>query len=157
MHDVPVNASLTIPGRELIVRATRSGGPGGQHVNTSATRVEIVWNLARTTALDPERRDHVMARLSGRVDGEGNLRVVAADSRSQRQNRDAAAARLASVVARALIVRARRRPTRPTAASKRQRIRGKAEIVGEEAHATRCARGVSRAVQLLTRDPITRR
>ncbi len=128
MHDVPVNASLTIPGRELIVRATRSGGPGGQHVNTSATRVEIVWNVARTTALDPERRDRVMARLSSRVDGDGNLRVVAADSRSQRHNRDAAAARLASVVARALVVRARRRPTRPTAASNRQRIEAKRRL-----------------------------
>src|SRR5215472_12355912 len=100
MHDVPVNASLTIPGRELIVRATRAGGPGGQHVNTSSTRVEIVWNVARTTALDPERRDRVLSRLSNRVDSDGNLRVVAADSRSQRHNRDAAAARLASVVAR---------------------------------------------------------
>jgi ribosome-associated protein len=128
MHDVPVNASLTIPGRELIVRATRSGGPGGQHVNTSSTRVEIVWNVARTTALDPERRDRVLARLSRRVDGEGNLRVVAADSRSQRHNRDAAATRLAAVVAHALVVRTRRQPTRPTAASKRRRIDAKRKL-----------------------------
>ena len=128
MHDVPVNASLTIPGRELIVRATRSGGPGGQHVNTSATRVEIVWNVAHTTALDAEHRERVLARLRNRVDGDGNLRIVASESRSQRHNRDAAADRLAAVVANALAVRARRRPTRPTAASKRQRVESKRRL-----------------------------
>jgi ribosome-associated protein len=128
MHDVPVNASFTIPGRELIVRATRSGGPGGQHVNTSATRVEIVWNVADTVALDPERRERVLSRLRSRIDGDGTLRVVASESRSQRHNRDAAAERLAAVVATALAVRARRRPTRPTAASKRQRIDAKRRL-----------------------------
>lgn len=122
MHDIVVNESLTIPGRELIVRSTRSGGPGGQHVNTSATRVEVVWNVARTSALEPDRRDWVLARLDRRIDGEGNLRVVASESRSQRHNRDAAAARLAAVVGRALIVPKSRRPTRPTAAAKRQRL-----------------------------------
>lgn len=125
MHDLPVNASLTIPARELVVRATRAGGPGGQHVNTSATRVEVVWNIAQTAALDPETRDRVLTRLGARIDGEGNLRVVAAESRSQRHNRDAAAARLAAVIARALVVPKRRRPTRPTAASRRQRLEAK--------------------------------
>ena len=140
MHDVPVNASLTIPGRELIVRATRSGGPGGQHVNKSSTRVEIVWNVAHTTALDAESRDRVLARLSNRLDSEGNVRVVAAESRSQRHNRDAAAARLASVVAHALLVRARRRPTRPTAASKRQRLESKRRL-SEKKRLRRAAEG----------------
>ena len=125
MHDLPVNATLTIPARELVVRATRSGGPGGQHVNTSATRVEVVWNVARTAALDAEQRDRVLARLGRRLDGEGNLRVVASESRSQRHNRDAAALRLAAVVARALMVPARRRPTRPTAAARRERLEAK--------------------------------
>jgi len=125
VHDLPVNASLTIPARELVVRATRAGGPGGQHVNTSATRVEVVWNIAQTAALDPETRDRVLTRLGARIDGEGNLRVVAAESRSQRHNRDAAAARLAAVIARALVVPKRRRPTRPTAASRRQRLEAK--------------------------------
>jgi ribosome-associated protein len=128
MQDLVVNASLTIPGRELTVRATRAGGPGGQHVNTSATRVEVVWNVAQTTALDAADRDRVIARLGGRVDSEGNFRVVAADSRSQRQNRDAAADRLATAVRRALIVPPRRRPTRPTAASKRHRLDAKRRL-----------------------------
>jgi ribosome-associated protein len=125
MQDLPVNASLTIPARELVVRATRAGGPGGQHVNTSATRVEVVWNIAQTAVLDPDTRDRVLARLANRIDGEGNLRVVAAESRSQRHNRDAAAARLAAVIARALVIPKRRRPTRPTAASRRQRLDAK--------------------------------
>lgn len=128
MHDIVVNESLTIPGRELIVRSTRSSGPGGQHVNTSATRVEVVWNVAHTSALEPDRRDWVLARLDHRVDGQGNVRVVASESRSQRHNRDAAAARLAAVVARALMVPKRRRPTRPTAASKRRRIDAKRHL-----------------------------
>jgi ribosome-associated protein len=125
MHDLPVNASLTIPARELVVRATRAGGPGGQHVNTSSTRVEVVWNVLRTSALDAERRDRIVARLGRRLDGEGNLRVVSAESRSQRHNREAAAERLAAVVARALHVPTRRRPTRPTAAARRQRLEAK--------------------------------
>jgi len=125
MHDVTVNAAVTIPARELILRASRAGGPGGQHVNTSSTRVELVWNVAQTAALDPESRDRILARLANRIDGEGNLRVVAADSRSQRHNRESAAARLAAIVAHALAVRKRRRPTQPTAASKRARIEAK--------------------------------
>lgn len=128
MHDIVVNASLTIPGRELVVRSTRSGGPGGQHVNTSATRVEVVWNIAQTSALDPDRRDWAMARLAHRIDGQGNLRVIGSESRSQRQNRDAAAERLGALVARALFVPKRRRPTRPSAASKRQRIDAKRRL-----------------------------
>jgi ribosome-associated protein len=125
MHDVAVNTAVTIPARELVVRASRAGGPGGQHVNTSSTRVELVWNVAQTVALDEESRDRVLARLANRLDGEGNLRVVAADSRSQRHNRESAAARLAAVVARALVVRKRRRATHPTAASQRARLEAK--------------------------------
>jgi ribosome-associated protein len=128
MDDIPVNASLTIPGRELTVRATRAGGPGGQHVNTTSTRIEIVWNVAQTTALDEDSRDRVLARLANRLDAEGNLRVVAADSRSQRQNREAAAERLAAAVARALVTPRHRRPTRPTGASKRKRLEAKRRL-----------------------------
>ena len=115
-------------------RATRSGGPGGQHVNTSSTRIEVVWNVGRTTALDDAQRARVRARLGGRVDAEGNVRVVASGSRSQRRNRDEAEARLASLIRRALVVPKPRRATRPTASSvaarlddKRRRARLKAE------------------------------
>jgi len=128
MHDLVVNASLTIPGRELTARASRAGGPGGQHVNTTSTRVEVVWNVAQTSALDPETRDRVVARLANRLDGDGNLRVVAAESRSQRHNKDAAATRLAAIVAHALLVPKRRRPTRPTHASRQKRLESKRRV-----------------------------
>jgi ribosome-associated protein len=129
-----VNDAVRIPRAELIVRATRSGGPGGQHVNTSSTRIEVVWNVDRTTALDDLTRARVRQRLGGRVDTEGNVRVVASDSRSQRRNREEAEARLAALLRRALAVPKPRRATRPTGASvaarlddKRRRARLKAE------------------------------
>jgi ribosome-associated protein len=123
--DLRVNDAVAIPRRELTARATRAGGPGGQHVNKTATRVEIVWNVDETEALDDAQRAHVRSRLGTRLDSVGNLRVVAADHRSQRQNRAAAEARLAAVIARALFVPKRRRPTRPTAAAKRARLDAK--------------------------------
>ena len=123
--ELAITDAVAIPRRELTVRATRAGGPGGQHVNKAATRVEIVWNVNETQALDDRQRAHVRTRLGKRLDSAGNLRVVAAEFRSQRQNRSAAEARLANVVARALAIPKRRRPTRPTAAARRARLDSK--------------------------------
>jgi ribosome-associated protein len=120
-----VSDRLAIPRWELEVRATRAGGAGGQHVNTSSTRIELLWNVTRTTVLDDEQRARVAARLATRIDGEGWLRVVSSARRSQQQNREAAEARLAELVRGALIVQKRRRPTKPTRASKEERIRDK--------------------------------
>jgi ribosome-associated protein len=120
--DLLVRDGVVIPRDELVIRATRAGGPGGQHVNTSSTRIEVVWNVARTRALDAAQRRLVLSRLATRVDGDGDLRVVAADSRSQRQNRTAAESRLVALVSRALVIPKRRRQTRPTASSVRKRL-----------------------------------
>lgn len=120
-----VDASLAIPRWELEYRASRAGGAGGQHVNTSSTRIELLWNVARSTALDDAQRARVSARLATRIDGEGWLRVVSSARRSQQQNREAADARLAELVRGALVVPKRRRPTKPTRASKEARIRAK--------------------------------
>jgi ribosome-associated protein len=120
-----VSDRLAIPRWELEVRATRAGGAGGQHVNTSSTRIELLWNVTRTTVLDDEQKARVAARLATRIDGEGWLRVVSSARRSQQQNREAAEARLAELVRGALIVQKRRRPTKPTRASKEERIRDK--------------------------------
>jgi ribosome-associated protein len=120
--DLLVRDGVVIPRDELVIRATRAGGPGGQHVNTSSTRIEVVWNVARTRALDAAQRRLVLSRLATRVDADGDLRVVAADSRSQRQNRTAAESRLVALVSRALVIPKRRRPTRPTASSVRKRL-----------------------------------
>jgi ribosome-associated protein len=117
-----VSDALAIPRWELEFRATRAGGAGGQHVNTSSTRIELLWNVARSTVLDDDRRARVSARLATRIDGEGWLRVVSSARRSQQQNREAAEARLAELVRGALVVQKRRRPTKPTRASKEKRI-----------------------------------
>ena len=120
-----VDASLAIPRWELEYRASRAGGAGGQHVNTSSTRIELLWNVARSTALDDGQRARVSARLATRIDGDGWLRIVSSARRSQQQNREAADARLAELVRGALVVQKRRRPTKPTRASKEKRIRAK--------------------------------
>jgi ribosome-associated protein len=107
-----VSPSLTIPRAELQFRASKAGGPGGQHVNTSSTRVEVVWSPARSAALDDGQRAVLLEKLGRRLDGEGYVRVVASDSRSQRQNRERAEERLAALVRDALTPRKRRRPTK---------------------------------------------
>ena len=105
------------------MRATRSGGPGGQHVNTSSSRVEIQWNPAESSALTPDEKDRVTQRLASRLDTEGWVRVAASDTRSQRQNRLLAEQRLAGLVARALQVRKKRVKTAPTHSSREERLR----------------------------------
>jgi ribosome-associated protein len=109
---IRVTETVRIPRSELVVRATRAGGPGGQHVNTSSTRIEIVWNLSQTRALGEAERSRAIARLGSRVSEEGTVRVVASDSRSQRQNRERAEGRLADLVRRALSVPKARKRTR---------------------------------------------
>jgi ribosome-associated protein len=120
-----VNSSVTIPRSELTFRATRAGGPGGQHVNTSSTRVELLWNVRRSGAISPEDRARLLDRLASRLDGDGNLRVVSSEHRSQTRNREAAEDRLADVVRRALVVRRVRRRTRPPRSAVEGRIREK--------------------------------
>ena len=117
-----VTPDVAIPRAELEVKATRAGGPGGQHVNTSSTRIELRWNVRTTRALDDERRYHVLARLASRLDGDGAVRVVASEYRSQRQNREAAEERLADLVRRALHVPKTRKATRPSRAAKAKRL-----------------------------------
>ena len=122
---IPINARLSIPRDELELKATRSGGPGGQHVNTSSTRIELVWNVALSPSLWEDERARLLEKLAHRLDSEGRLRIVAQGERSQLQNREAAVARLAEVVAKALVVPKRRKATRPTKASKEKRLQGK--------------------------------
>jgi ribosome-associated protein len=117
--------TIVIPPDELVVRATRAGGPGGQHVNTSSTRIEIVWNVDRSAVLTAAERARLHETLINRLDAEGNLRVVAAESRSQRRNRDLAESRLTDLVRRALVIPKRRRKTRPTKASVEARLNEK--------------------------------
>ena len=120
-----VEGGPSIPLAELTFKATRSGGPGGQHVNTSATRVELTWNVGASPSLSDEQRSRILARLANRIDDRGVLRVVESRSRSQHRNREVAADRLARLIAGALRERKRRRPTKPPRASKEARLREK--------------------------------
>jgi ribosome-associated protein len=122
---IEVSSALTVPREELTFRASRSGGPGGQHVNTSSTRIELVWDVGDSPALNDHQRAHLMRRLATRLDSQGKLRIVAQDERSQLRNREAALARFIDVVARALVVPKPRRRTRPPASSKRARLESK--------------------------------
>lgn len=117
-----INANVAIPRAELGVRATRAGGPGGQHVNTSSTKVELTWNVVASTALSAAAKGRVRLVLASRLDADGTLRVVASDTRSQRQNRALAEERLAALVRRALVVPRARKKTRPTRASVERRL-----------------------------------
>lgn len=117
-----VTPAMTIPRTELVYRASRAGGAGGQHVNTSSTRIELLWNVRTTQALDESGRLRVAEKLGSRLDGQGWLRVVSSARRSQGQNRVAAEERLAALVRGALAVPKRRKPTRPSRSAKEARL-----------------------------------
>jgi len=122
---IRVDATLSVPRAELSYRATRSGGPGGQHVNTSSTRIELTWDVAGSPSLTLEQRERLLGKLGRRVDARGVLRLVAAASRSQHQNREAVTERFAAVVAQALRVPAPRRRTKPPRSAGESRLREK--------------------------------
>lgn len=124
---VRINARLTIPRGELVLRATRSGGPGGQHVNTSSTRIELTWSVAESPSLTDAQRERLLDKLASRLDGEGRVRIVSQEERSQLRNREEAVERFREVVREALVVPRKRKPTRPTAASKERRLKVKRE------------------------------
>lgn len=120
-----VNGRILIPRDELETQASRAGGPGGQHVNTSSTRVEVRWNPLTSRVLGEDERERLRERLSSRLDADGTLRVTARDYRSQRRNRDAAEERLAELVRAALVIPKKRRPTRPGRAAREARLADK--------------------------------
>jgi ribosome-associated protein len=119
---IEITPKVRIPRSELVFRATRSGGPGGQHVNTSSTRIELTWDVAGSLSLPDETRSWLLQRLASRLDSSGELRLVAQEERSQLRNREAALARFRDVVARALVVPRTRKATKPSKAAKRARL-----------------------------------
>ncbi|MFL5821100.1 MAG: alternative ribosome rescue aminoacyl-tRNA hydrolase ArfB [Solirubrobacteraceae bacterium] len=114
-----VTANVAIPLREIELRASRSSGPGGQHANVTASRVEATFDVAASTALSEPQRRRVMAKVGPRVV------AVAQDSRSQARNRELALERLRARLAAALAVRRRRRTTRPSDEARRRRLDAK--------------------------------
>jgi ribosome-associated protein len=117
-----INDRLAIPESELAFRFSRSSGPGGQHVQKSDTRVELLFDVARSPSLSDEQRGRILERLGGQIDGEGVLRVVSSATRSQLENREEAVQRFQALLAGALRVRKRRKPTQPSAAAREARL-----------------------------------
>ncbi len=120
-----IDATRAIPADELEAKASRAGGAGGQHVNTSSTRVEVSWIPARSRILSAGEAARVSLKLASRLDSAGVLRVVASDTRSQRQNRELAESRLAALVRQALVVPKARKKTKPSRGAKRARLEDK--------------------------------
>ena len=114
-----VTRTCSIPLDELEWRFSASGGPGGQHVNTSNTRVEVRFDVAGSPSLGPRQRERLVSRLGPVV------RVVASDTRSQSRNRELALERLRSRLVDALRVERPRHATKPTRASKAARVEAK--------------------------------
>ncbi|GII99933.1 aminoacyl-tRNA hydrolase [Sediminihabitans luteus] len=122
---LPVSAALTIPRAELTWRFSRASGPGGQGVNTTDSRVELSWDVARSAVLGDAQRARLLERLGPRL-VDGVLTVVASEHREQLRNRAAASQRLAAIVADAAAAPPRaRRATRPTRGSKERRLTAK--------------------------------
>ncbi len=117
-----ITPSVRIPFAEIVLTAISGGGPGGQHVNKSATRIALQWNVRTSVALQDEQRTRVLQQLASRVDGDGAIRIVAGEYRSQQQNRRAALERLRQLVARALVVPRTRKATRPSRGAVQERL-----------------------------------
>jgi ribosome-associated protein len=120
-----INEAVWIPLAELHYQFVRSSGPGGQHVNRSATQVELTFDLTGSPSLTDEQKARARAALRSYVDKEGTLHLASQTFRSQLQNREEVTARFAELMRRALRVPKKRRPTRPTAGSKERRLESK--------------------------------
>ena len=122
---IEISAAVRIPRSELAFHATRASGPGGQHVNKTASRIELWWHPASSPSLTDADRARLLERLASRLDGDGWLRIVAAEARSQLRNREAATERFRALLAAALHVPRARRKTAPTRAAKAARLAAK--------------------------------
>jgi ribosome-associated protein len=131
MQDVVVTPRVIIPGGELAIAFSRSGGPGGQNVNKVSSKVELRWNPTTSSALTADERAWLLERLRSRLTSDGTLIVTSTATRDQLKNRDDATSKLALIVRAALDRPKPRRPTKPSRGVKRRRVadkRHRAEI-----------------------------
>lgn len=120
-----INEHLAIPLSELSYRFARSGGPGGQHVQRTETKVELLFDLANSPSLNDEQRALAQSRLAGRLDSAGVLHMTSQIGRSQAENRADVTERFRRLLAAALQPSKRRKPTRPGAAARQRRLDAK--------------------------------
>jgi ribosome-associated protein len=126
-----INAEIAIPLSEVTLRASRSSGPGGQHANVTASRVEAIFDVLGSGSLSEEQRERILVRAGPRVV------AVAQDARSQARNRELALRRLGERLRRALAVPRKRRATAPTAASRARRLEAKRRAARRKAERRR--------------------
>jgi len=124
-NDIRVERGLVIPAAEIHEAASRAGGPGGQHVNKSNTRVTLRWNVAQSDALTPAQRRRLLRRLAPRLTRRFQLVVHAGRHRSRARNRDLARERLAELVREALRRKRVRVPTAPSRGARERTARQK--------------------------------
>jgi ribosome-associated protein len=128
---IVISDQLAIPAAELRFRFSRSSGPGGQNVQRSETRVELLFDVAHSPSLTDDQRGRILQRLAGYIDSEGELRIVSSTTRSQLENRADAVTRFQLLMAAALRRRKHRVPTRPSASARARRLtekKGRSEV-----------------------------
>lgn len=125
-EDVVVKNGVIIPGHEIEVSASRAGGPGGQHVNKTSTRITVRWNVKTTKALTEIQKERVLKNLAAKLTSEGDFIIHSGASRSQAQNKKEALARLAKEIKKALHVPKKRMKTRVPKTIKEARLKEKA-------------------------------
>jgi ribosome-associated protein len=119
---IRITDQVSIPEDELRFTASRSSGPGGQHVNKASTRVTLMFDLANSPSLTPDQKQLLIKQLPTRISKQGVLRVVSQKTRSQAANREVALERFAELLRQALALRPKRKPTKVSAAAKEKRI-----------------------------------
>ena len=124
-YDITLKNGLIIPHHEIEITTSRAGGPGGQHVNKTDSRITARWNVKSTTILTDEEKERLLTKLQSRLTTEGDLIIHNSESRSQQQNKKNALANLANEVENALKIPKKRRPTRATKAAKESRLEEK--------------------------------
>ena len=126
--DLPVTDAVTIPMSELQFHFSRSGGPGGQHVNRAATQVELTFDVQRSASLDESQRARVLSKLKSAIDSRGVLHLTCQTTRSQFRNRAEVTERFQHLLRQALHVPKSRRPTHPGRAATERRLEAKRRV-----------------------------
>jgi len=125
-NDIPIKNGIVIPDQELEITASRAGGPGGQHVNKTDTRITIRWNIQKTHALNGVQKERVLQNLQSRLTSDGDLIIHNSASRSQQQNKEGALEILAQTIRKALYVPKKRMATKISKTVKEKRLESKA-------------------------------
>lgn len=124
-YDLPIKNGIIIPAHELEITASRAGGPGGQHVNKTSTRITVRWNARNTNALHDEQKERMLQKLQPHLTSDGDLIIHNSSSRSQHQNKEMALARLAQEIRNALYVPKKRMATHVSKNAQEARLHAK--------------------------------